>query len=154
MPTTIQIKDSGHTPARIRQAYFEAAREQMAKAMIAAEAEVRRLVPVKTGHLRRSLTHTVQTHGSTIVGYVGTNVQYGLYLDQGTGLYGPKHQPIVPVKAKALRFPAPGDTTHFSLAGRKRRGKAGQGATYVYAASVKGVKPMRFFERGFEASKD
>jgi hypothetical protein len=48
------------------------------------------------------------------------------WLDQGTGLFGPRAQRIVPTKAKVLRFVANG--------------------AVVFARSVKGIKPMLFMK--------
>ena len=41
------------------------------------------LCPVDTGNLRSSITHTV--NDDTV--YIGTNVEYGLYQEVGTGKY-------------------------------------------------------------------
>ena len=80
-----------------------------------------------------------------IKGVVGTNVFYAPYLEYGTGLYGPRHHWIEPRNAKALRFPgAVGAGTPFTLAGRKRKGKAGAGARYVFARRVRGIRPRRY----------
>jgi HK97 gp10 family phage protein len=39
---------------------------------------------VQTGRLRASITHRVSPDGPKVVGEVGTNVEYGLYLEYGT----------------------------------------------------------------------
>ena len=46
----------------------------MARAVLVAEANVKRVTPVRTGHLRRSITGRVQKRGAE--GVVGTNVVY------------------------------------------------------------------------------
>lgn len=43
------------------------------------------LVPVDTGNLRSSITHTVDT--AEKVAYVGTANKYAVYVEMGTGLY-------------------------------------------------------------------
>lgn len=41
--------------------------------------------PVDTGRLRSSMTHTVQQQGNSVV--IGTNVEYGIWHEIGTGIY-------------------------------------------------------------------
>lgn len=151
MPS-VTLHEMGPTPQQVRDVFFQTAQEQMHKAMLKVEGDARRFAPVKTGHLRRSIHYIVHVHGHQIVGEVGTDVRYGEWVDKGTGLYGPHHHVIVPVKARALRFPQPGNKS-FTLAGRRRSGKAGEGAAYVIRRSVKGIKPRLFFERAYEQSK-
>ena len=40
-----------------------------------------------SGILRASLTHYVDTEGTTATGYVGSNLEYAPYVHQGTGLF-------------------------------------------------------------------
>ena len=50
-----------------------------------------------------NLRHIVsEVQGSSVK--VGTTVEYGIYHQYGTGVYGPKGTPIVPVNAKSLHF--------------------------------------------------
>lgn len=50
---------------------------------ITAEGFCKMLVPVDTGRLRNSITHAVR--GDDV--YIGTNVEYGVWLELGTGIY-------------------------------------------------------------------
>lgn len=143
----VVVTGTGRTPEQVQRAFFRAAERQMKVAVAHAAGAIKTEAPAKTGHLRRSVTFVVHVIGDTIVGVVGTNVQYGLWVNSGTGLYGPEHRLIVPVRAKALRFPEPGNPG-FRLSGQQRQGKAGAGARWVYARSVKGIKPRKFFEKG------
>lgn len=43
--------------------------------------------PRKTGHLERSITHTVENNGDKVVGIVGTNADYAPYVEFGTGKF-------------------------------------------------------------------
>lgn len=54
---------------------------------ITAERFAKRLTPVDTGRLRNSMSHTVV--GSDV--YIGTNVEYGPYIELGTVNYVGKH---------------------------------------------------------------
>jgi HK97 gp10 family phage protein len=40
--------------------------------------------PVKTGRLRSSINHRVETSGKGIVAIIGTNVEYAIYVHEGT----------------------------------------------------------------------
>lgn len=54
---------------------------------ITAEGFAKRLTPVDTGRLRNSMSHTVVGDGV----YIGTNVEYGPYIELGTTNYTGKH---------------------------------------------------------------
>lgn len=54
---------------------------------ITAEGFAKRLTPVDTGRLRNSISHTVV--GNDV--YIGTNVEYGPYIELGTVSYVGKH---------------------------------------------------------------
>ena len=75
---------------------------------------------------------------------------YSRYVEEGTGLYGPKHAKITPKAAKALRWMGgtygPGGSLR--LTGTRRSGAAGAGAGYVFARSVKGRKATPYFYPG------
>jgi len=61
----------------------------------------------RTGTLGRSISMSEPaTTGSKMWIAVGTNKHYARYVEEGTGLYGPKHAKIVPKSAKALRWTA------------------------------------------------
>lgn len=44
----------------------------------------------QTGHLRRSVTYEVTTHGGEMVSRYGTNVKYGRWLEEGTTRMAPR----------------------------------------------------------------
>lgn len=57
------------------------------KCGLTAERYAKELCPVDTGNLRNSITHMVDE--SEPAAYVGTNSEYGVYVELGTGLYYP-----------------------------------------------------------------
>ena len=57
--------------------------EALEKACLVVENTAKEKVPVDTGNLRNSITHTVEDN----VGTVGTNVEYAPYVEFGTGLF-------------------------------------------------------------------
>ena len=52
------------------------AERQMQRACLELEAETKRRAPVDTGNLRASYTSIVERQRGTVVGHVGTNVEY------------------------------------------------------------------------------
>lgn len=58
------------------------------KCGLVAEGYAKKLCPVDTGNLRNSITHTVADNGERAA-YVGTNSEYGVYVECGTGIYYP-----------------------------------------------------------------
>ena len=65
-----------------------------------------RLCPVDNGRLKKSIEVEMAVEGGVPVARVGTNVEYALYVHEGTGIHGSRGRPITPVRAKALRFTA------------------------------------------------
>lgn len=77
---------------------------------------------VDTGRLRNSVQYQRFPSSSRPINYqVGTNVEYGIFLERGTRDHGPR-------TAKVLRF----------------RGKSG---AFVFAKRVKGIKATRWLSR-------
>lgn len=110
--------------------------------------EAVRNVKRDTGALAASIESTVNVYGRLIVGRVGSSLHYARYIHEGTGIYGPKKEPIRPVTAKALRF-KPG-----RMIGPLPAGKVGTSpekrGDWIFAASVRGVPPHPFLVEAFE----
>ncbi len=79
--------------------------------------------PVGTGHLRRNIIFKYYPISVEIF----PNTKYASYIESGTGLYGPRHDYIRPVSAKALAF---------KINGR-----------WVFAKKTKGQKANKFVKR-------
>ena len=69
----------------------EAAERALEKCGLVAEGYAKRLVPVDTGNLRNSITHKVDPEEPAV--YIGTNSEYGAYVELGTGKYYPGGRP-------------------------------------------------------------
>jgi hypothetical protein len=95
----------------------------------------------KTGNLGRSIRPGFLSAKSA---FVNAEASYAAYVEKGTGIYGPKHKPIVPRKAKVLAWRT-GATT---LSGRSRVKGGVEQAGWAFARSVKGRKPTPFLEPG------
>ena len=52
--------------------------------------EARYLCPVDTGNLRGSITWEIRKRGNQLVGVVGTNVPYAIYVEKGTRYMRPQ----------------------------------------------------------------
>lgn len=98
------------------------------------EALAKKFAPVNTGRLRASINTKLVKYGGELAVLVGTNVNYAMFQHEGTGIYGPHGEPIVPVRAKFLKFIPKG------------------GSTYVFARSVKGSPPTFFLRRALVAA--
>jgi len=64
----------------------------------------RRRCPVDDGTLRASIRSRVSQRGGEAVGEVYSDLEYAAYVHQGTGIYGPSHRPIRPVRARVLSW--------------------------------------------------
>jgi hypothetical protein len=63
------------------------------------------IAPFDTGRLRRGITrYPKQIRGLHVRIKVGTTSGYGLFPEQGTGIYGPKHKIITPRRKPFLVF--------------------------------------------------
>jgi hypothetical protein len=108
------------------------------------EARAVELCPVDEGRLRASIDHEVGRDRDGLYGRVGTNVNYALEVERGTGLFetnvpgvapsASKGRRITPVQAKALRFVVDGDV--------------------VFAKSIKGMRPQPFLRPALRAAED
>lgn len=102
------------------------------------------LCPVNNGRLRSSITQEVRSEQSGPVGRVGTNVEYALFVHEGTGIYGPKGSPytIVPRRRKALAFVWKGAPIPPN----------GRGGRHVYKrVTIKGTRPKPFLRDALQA---
>jgi Bacteriophage HK97-gp10, putative tail-component len=92
------------------------------------------LCPVDGGRLRASITYVVAVEGGDFVARVGTAVGYGRYVEEGTGIYGPRGQVIAPTHRKALVFTPKGANAP------------------VFVRSVKGMKPRPYLRPALAAA--
>ena len=81
----IQFEDHS---AEVLEALDAAVGRALEKCGLVAEGYAKKLCPVDTGNLRNSITHTVTDNGERAA-YVGTNSEYGVYVECGTGIYYP-----------------------------------------------------------------
>lgn len=107
-----------------------------------------RLCPVDQGRLRASISTELAFDDGELVVRVGTNVDYAIYVHNGTGIYGPEKRPIVPVRAKALRW------AQRNNSGRgRRRYRNGSTDGYVYSKRSKGTRGRPFLTKALPAGR-
>jgi hypothetical protein len=101
--------------------------------------DARRRAPVDTGRLRASIQLAIQTHGMRITCRIGSNLQYAVWVHEGTGIFGPDHRVIRPLTARVLVFPARGG------------GSAGRRGL-VFTPYVHGQPPQPFLVEALRAA--
>lgn len=107
--------------------------------------KARRLCPVDQGTLRASIADEILVERNAIIARVGSNLDYALYVHEGTGEAVGKG-PIVPKSKKALRWPIKNN----SGSGR-RRYQGGATAGYVFSKRSRGIKPTPFLRDALDA---
>lgn len=96
---------------------------------------------INTGLLRASIAVTLVPRPQNLAVRVGTGVYYAKWVHDGTGLYGPKHTLIKPKRARFLVFRS-------KVYGAKK----GKYAGWVFARSVKGMKPNPFLKNALKSA--
>lgn len=121
--------------------------QDMARRALRVQNEARRLAPVDTGRLRNSIVWEVVLDAGVPVARVGSNVEYALAVHEGTGLYGPRHQRITPVRARVLAWPVHGTRS----AGNGRTSKTLRPVGMAFARSVRGMPARPFLRNALPA---
>lgn len=89
---------------------------------------------VDSGRLRDSIRAVPIIRGGAPGSRIGTNVKYALFVHDGTGIYGPRGARIKPKTKRYLKFIPKG------------------GNRFVYAKSVKGMRPNPFLKDALVAA--
>lgn len=101
----------------------------------------RGMAPVDEGPLRASIRVEMRYSNREVKAWVYTPLEYGLYVHEGTGIYGPKGQPIRPRRGRYLVFEA-----------RNARTTPRGGGNLVFARQVRGQRPNRFLLNALKAA--
>lgn len=108
----------------------------------------RRLAPVDEGRLRASLAVTFSKGPNNApIARIGSNLEYALYVHEGTGVYGPKGAPITPKSGSFLVWPVKNNS-----GSGVRRYSGGSTAAYAFARQVRGVRPRPFLRDALDAA--
>lgn len=116
---------------RIKAAAMDAVARDMQRRGLRVEAAAKARISgnpkrVDTGRLRSSIKAVPITRRGAPGSRIGTNVKYAIFVHDGTGIYGPRGARIKPKTARYLKFIPKG------------------GNRFVYAKSVKGMRPNPF----------
>lgn len=84
----IEITDNS---GLVREEFQAAVIRALEKCGLTAEGYAKMLCPVDTGNLRNSITHQIQASEPAV--YIGTNSEYAVYVELGTGKYYPGGRP-------------------------------------------------------------
>lgn len=111
------------------------------------EADAKRRVPRRSGHLFGSIQSEVSGSGASLIGSVGTELAYAPYIEDGTRAHD-----IAPVTAGALMIPVAlvGGFGGGTLTGRPRSGQ--QVALFAHVRHP-GTRPHPFLEPALEENK-
>lgn len=113
-------KAPGVTQAKLRTATH--------KSLVKLQGTAKQLAPVDRGTLSSSiLIQPLRVSKSAVEGEVSTELDYARYMEEGTGIYGPKGTPIRPRTKKVLAWKTDG--------------------TWHFARQVRGARP-RWYMRG------
>lgn len=99
------------------------------------------MAPVDDGPLRASLRTKFEYGSREVKGWVYSDLEYSIYVHEGTGIYGPRGQPIRPKRGQYLVFEARNART-------TPRGRG----NLVFARQVRGQRPNRFLLRALQAA--
>ncbi len=93
------------------------------RALVRYQGTAKLKAPVDTSQLRGAIQVTpMHQQGSNILGSVSARAKHALWQEEGTGIYGPRHTPIRPRRAKMLSFVVGGKRV-FAKSVRGTRGK-------------------------------
>lgn len=87
MPVIIEVREDNSE--QIAEALVEAMASALEEVGLLAERYAKEKCPVYTGRLRNSITHTLDMHSVSGDVYVGTNVEYGKWVENGTSRQKP-----------------------------------------------------------------
>ncbi len=120
------------------------AKKHMTDALIAVEGPAKIKAPVDTGRLRASITHEVQSIGGDMLGVVGSNLEYSVHMEFGTGTQS--DQP----SGKGRHWPPAAALDLWA----QRHGVAGGGKAVAYFIGRRGgLKPHKFLRGAWEETE-
>lgn len=129
--------------AALRQVGLETAKRELRVLGNRVLNSARRRAPVDQGTLRASIALEVtEVGGNLVVARIGSNLDYAIYVHEGTGIYGPRGVPIRPRSGRFMVWPV--RNNQYRVTGGNRRYKAGKTQTHAFARQVRGVRARPF----------
>lgn len=111
---------------------------------LAVEARAVALCPVDEGRLRASIDHEIGRDEHGLYGRVGTDVEYALLVERGTGVFEEAVPGVKPSANKGRRITAKGGgVLRFEVGGQ-----------VLYRRSIAGMRPQPFLRPALDAADD
>lgn len=113
---------------------------------------IRRTIPKRTGRTARTfeineVAHIAGSASDDSTWHVGSTDDNAIRLEDGTGIYGPRHRVIHATSHRYMKFPArAGGGFRLDDTPRTLRGQRHPNAGYVYRKSIRGMRPHRYLE--------
>lgn len=98
--------------------------------------------PVDRGHLKNSITLDVLVDAGHLTVRWGSNLPYAIWVEKGTGIYGPRGAPIRPRRARFLVWEGRLDFAGTSSARLRPRSRRG----LIFARQVRGRPATPFLQ--------
>lgn len=112
----------------------------------------RRAAPVDQGNLRASIGVEFTVVMGDAVARVGSNLEYAIYVHQGTGIYGPRGAPIFPRSGRFMVWAV--RNNNYVATGGSRRYSGGATQEFAFARQTKGVRGRPFLIEALSAAGD
>lgn len=142
MSVVVQLND-----AALRQVTMSLANKELRVRANRVLSRARSLCPVDEGRLRASLAVEYRDTATGPVASIGTNLPYGLFVHEGTGIYGARGAYITPRRAKVMIWPVKNNT-----GSGRRRFAAGATAQYAVARRTRGMPGRPFLRDALPAA--
>lgn len=144
MAVSVRVEwHEGVWQSQVGRALLEDITRRTNRVLVAARAKV----PVDTARLKGSLSAEVRQEGVSVVGRVGSNLNYAIYVHEGTGIYAGRGY-ITPKSGRYLRWP------NRNNSGRgNRRYRGGRTQAYTYARRVRGMKGTPYLRDALDAAR-
>jgi len=148
-PASIRALKGGRDPSyAVRRVVMRHQHQAAEECADETQRRVREKTPARSRRSQFSVKKRVHRVGDTVLADVSSDYPVIKFLEDGTGVYGPKRRPIRSKSGRPMRFPRR-DTGAFTLRDtiRTRGGLPDTRASFVYARSVKGQRPHHMFRR-------
>lgn len=127
----------------------DALRKAMEMNCLDVERAAREKCPKNTNDLRQSITSDVKESGARFVGVVGTHLDYGVYVHEGTGVHSPLGRKDVPWYVPEWEIEPNGSKPTYQ--GRVQIAYGKNGKRYYM---TDGIEPTPFLKDAYDENKD
>ena len=140
MKLEIQLKDyltfTKVPPKEVTKKFLELSGKELEKT-------IKKETPVDNGKLRKSWKSNVTENRVT----VSNSREYAIYVEKGTGIFGPRRHRIFPVNAKALHWTSKSSKKVSASNGTSYTATSSNG---IFAKNIRGQPARHMAEKGLE----